>query len=43
MDAIATVDDVKACLEGAPIPQPAIEGGLFAPQEARESLDAVTF
>lgn len=43
MDAIATVDDVKACLEGAPVPQPAIEGGLFAPQEAREPLDAVTF
>lgn len=43
MDAIATVDDVKACLEGALVPQLAIEGGLFARQEAREPLDAVTF
>lgn len=43
MDAIATVDDVKACLKGAPAPQPAVEGGLFARQEAREPLDAVPF
>lgn len=43
MDAIATVDDVKACLEGAPVPQPAIEGVLFARQEAREPLDAIAF
>lgn len=43
MDAVATVDDVKACLEGAPAPQPAIESGLFARQKARETLDAVTF
>lgn len=43
MDTIATVEDVTACLEGAPTPQLAIEGGLFARQEARELLDAVTF
>jgi len=43
MDAIATVDDVKACLEGAPVPQPAIKSGLFAQQEVKELLDAVAF
>lgn len=43
MDAIATLDDVKANLEGTPTPQPTIEDGLFAQQEAREPLDAVTF
>lgn len=43
MDAIATLDDVKTNLEGTPAPQPAIEDGLFAQQEAREPLDAVTF
>ena len=43
MDAIATLNDVKANLEGTPAPQPTIEDGLFAQQEAREPLDAVTF
>ena len=43
MDAIATVDEVKSCLEGAPTPQPAIKDGLFARQETKEPLDAVTF
>lgn len=43
MDAIATVDDVKVCLEGAPVPQPAIRSGLFAQPEAKELLDAVAF
>lgn len=43
MDAIATLDDVRACLEGMPVPQPATTGSLFARQEARELVDAVTF
>lgn len=43
MDTIATLDDVKTHLEGAPALQPAIGCGLFARQESREPLDAVTF
>lgn len=43
MDAIASVGDVMACLEGVPVPQPVIEGALFTRHEAKELLDAVTF
>lgn len=43
MDAIATVDDVKACLERAPVSHPVIKIGLFAQPEAKELLDAVAF
>jgi len=43
MDAIATVDDVKVCLERTPVPQPTIKSGLFAQPEAKELFDAVAF
>lgn len=43
MDAIASISDVKACLEGAPVAQPAMDGGLFSRSPTREALDAVTF
>lgn len=43
MDAIATVNEVKTNLQGASAPQPAVAVGLFARQEAREQLDAITF
>lgn len=43
MDAIATVDTVKAHLESVGAPQPTMTGDLFARQKARETLDAVTF
>ena len=43
MDAIATVDDVAARLEGMKVLQFAMIGGLFAEQEERELADAVAF
>lgn len=43
MDAIATVDSAKACIERIPVPQPATEGALVARQAARDQFDAVTF
>lgn len=43
MDALATVEDVLKQLEGVPVPQPAMIGGLFAQPELRELADAVAF
>lgn len=43
MDAISTVADILAHLEGASVAQPIIDNGLFAQQAHMEQLDAITF
>jgi putative DNA methylase len=43
MDTISTLDDVKHHLKGEAAPQPVMEGDLFAQQQVKETLDAVTF
>lgn len=43
MDRLGTVDDVKARLSGMTIPEVAEIGGLFALQETRNLVDAVSF